>query len=215
MQADASAAARSQAAADAAEERAALLEAALEEKEGLLASLQLSQDALARRCHAVQADAVHIGDERAQLHTQLGEAHAAYAALHDAAAGRLHDAAVALEGHRDASGAALGALSATLESLAALRADAERAVHDWTSAAVGLCTGLRELADSKFGSECGGGAARGGPEQLSAAAAGLLQEVETAVAAAAAAADGVAAQQAQLQVWDASCAPRIIAMLVI
>ena len=60
---------------DSAAERAALLESALEEREGLLARHQASEDALARRCHALRSDAARLDGERMQLHAQLKVGH--------------------------------------------------------------------------------------------------------------------------------------------
>ena len=56
---------------EAGELQARRLEAALEEREGALATLQASEDSLARHCRAVQAEAATLAEERDRLHALL------------------------------------------------------------------------------------------------------------------------------------------------
>ena len=70
---------------EAGELQARRLEAALEEREGALATLQASEDSLARHCRAVQAEAATLAEERDRLHALLQQEEAAGDATETAA----------------------------------------------------------------------------------------------------------------------------------
>ena len=137
-------------------------------------------------------------------HTQLvvQEAHEAHAALHATAVAQLRSAASGLSEHHKASSDALASLSGAMATLAQLRADADSSVREWTSAAVGLFSGLREHAEEQF-AEGGSTDFRAESRQASSAAQRLeaaQESVLDAVLQVGAAVDAAAAQQTQLEV---------------
>jgi hypothetical protein len=132
------------------------------------------------------------------------EAHAAYASMHSASADQLRSASALFTQHCDASASALAALSTSTQSLASLRADIDSSVREWTAAAVGLFSGMREHAEETFaevakrddGRDAAESGSRGEQQQLRAP----QERVMDAVLRVRASLDTVAVQQSELEV---------------